>query len=94
MFIYDLIRKFEEKTASTLAYADDITLVCNNLIQVDNSIEIIEKWSEENKIYLNKTKNVILVIRKSNDAVINLNKIACQLIIMFKIMKLIMQIIH
>jgi hypothetical protein len=73
-FIDDLIRNLEENTSDTLAYADDVAIVCKNLNQVNKSIEIIEEWSEENKIYLNKSKSGILIIKKSSKDVIDLNK--------------------
>ena len=39
-----------------LAYADDILVFCENKSQLDNCINIIERWSKENNLEINKKK--------------------------------------
>ena len=51
------------KTNTVLAYADDITIICNSQIELDNSIETIEKWCDENIMKLNYCKSGILILK-------------------------------
>ena len=43
-----------------LLYADDILLLCKTPRQIARCIQIIEKWTEENGMKLNKKKSDIL----------------------------------
>ena len=42
------------------AYADDILVLCESKLTLDACIDIIEKWSEENHLKINKKKSAIL----------------------------------
>ena len=74
------------KTNTVLAYADDITIICNGKIELDNSIETIEKWCDENIMKLNYCKSGILILKgrlsnkeelKRKDNLINKVNVEC-----------------
>jgi len=43
-----------------LAYADDILILCDNQHLLNKCIDVIERWSKENHLKINKKKSVIL----------------------------------
>mgnify|MGYP003293343765 CR=1 FL=1 len=62
LFINDLLIELKEVTFCALGYADDTAAVCVGGTQADDAIETTTKWSEKNKIQLNKRKSAILPI--------------------------------
>jgi len=48
------------------AYADDILILCNDLETLEKCIRIIENWSEENNMKINKSKSAIMEFIKEN----------------------------
>ena len=68
------------------AYADDIAIIYNNQIELDNAIETIEKWCDENIMKLNYCKSGILILKgrlsnkeelKRKDNLINKVNVEC-----------------
>ena len=80
IFIEDLAEKLaqvvELNVEDILMYADDILLLCQTIDQVKRYIKVIEEWSLENGMELNKKKSGILVFsdRKSHDVPYMINK--------------------
>ena len=73
LFINDLIKLLEKKTHSTFAYTDDIAVICDGIGQLDDAIESILLWSNENEIELNKNKSGILIIKNEIENFIKKN---------------------
>ena len=42
------------------AYADDVLIICEDIETLQNCISVIEKWSDENNMKINKSKSAIL----------------------------------
>ena len=61
-FLNDLLNSFETNNIHVLAYADDIVWWCENLKQIEQSIEVMGKWWKENRMNINPTKSGILRI--------------------------------
>ena len=59
--ITDLCEKFQ-----TYAYADDISVLCENMIETKRAIRYIEKWGKKNELNLNKKKCGIMFFRKNS----------------------------
>ena len=47
-----------------LEYADDLCVLCEGRFQSMNIINIIDKWTELNKINVNKLKSGIMILKK------------------------------
>ena len=43
-----------------LLYADDILIICQTQSQIRKCIEVVERWSEQNGMELNKKKSAVL----------------------------------
>ena len=57
----DLMEKLRKKGLHALAYADDLCVlgICKtNLIK---AIDIIEEWTEKNKLIINKKKSGVII---------------------------------
>ena len=63
LYINDLITEINEVAFETLAYADDICLICTDMVQLNTSMKIIEVWCNNNGIATKKNKSGILVVR-------------------------------
>ena len=63
IYINDLITKLNHHSYA-LAFADDIAVVANGEDELIKTIEITQKWSDENYIEVNKSKSGILIVRK------------------------------
>ena len=63
VYIDDLVRELKAASFETLAYADDIAVICYEKPQLDKVTEILERWSIENKIEINKKKSGILMLQ-------------------------------
>ncbi len=65
IFIEDLSTKLREEARMNiedlLFYADDLLMLCTSSSQAENCIRIIEEWSEQNGMSLNKDKSGIIV---------------------------------
>jgi len=65
IFIEDLVEKIARELnvsiEDILLYADDLLVLCKSQDQVRNCIKIIEEWSTENGMELNKGKSGIVV---------------------------------
>ena len=42
------------------AYADDVLILCENLEELGKCIQVIERWSEENNLKINRNKSAIM----------------------------------
>jgi len=63
LYINDMVEDLSKSTFDTLAYADDIAVICEDKQQLDNSISIVEQWSKRNLININKKKSGIMCIK-------------------------------
>ena len=65
IFIEDLAQKLADELGMSiediLLYADDILLLCDSTERVRRCIEIVEQWSKDNGMQLNKKKSGIVV---------------------------------
>ena len=60
IYIDDLVVELKKKSFDVLAYADDIAVICDKN-QLDQCIDVLDKWSTVNKIDINRKKSGILV---------------------------------
>ena len=67
IYINDLIEEIDKISFEILAYADDIAIICKNKKELINVMNIIEKWSINNKIKINKKKSGILILEKNSN---------------------------
>ena len=56
----DLLQKLHEKGYQIFAYADDLAVVGRGKYKLDEAIEIIEHWTVNNKMTINKKKSGII----------------------------------
>ena len=63
IYINDLIIDLDKITFEILAYADDLCVLCQDKNKLLRAIRIIDKWSKENGINVNRKKSGIIVIR-------------------------------
>ena len=49
----------------TFYYADDLALVCQDLLAVKRAIKLVEEWGKKNQMLLNKNKCGIFKLRNS-----------------------------
>jgi len=64
IYIEDLSQELMEASLNAediLCYADDILILCTSFKQLEECIEIIEKWSKMNGMDLNKNKSGIVI---------------------------------
>ena len=47
----------------TFAFADDIAIVAQGKKKLEEALDTLEQWSEENKMTINHSKSAILIIR-------------------------------
>lgn len=52
------------RICKSLAFADDVVVICQGKVQLNEAITLVEEWSEENRISVNKEKSGILQIRQ------------------------------
>jgi RNA-directed DNA polymerase len=64
LYIDDLIGELKV-IGCPLAYADDIVVIVRKKRMISQTINMIEKWSQRNKIPLNKNKSGIMKLLKS-----------------------------
>ena len=57
----DLLVKLKEEKHTPFAYADDLAVIGICKANLLDAINIIEEWSEENKMIINKKKSGILI---------------------------------
>ena len=62
LYIDDLIRILSEYTYDCLAYADDLAIICQSEEILTRVMNDIQKWSDNNKIRINKSKSGIMMI--------------------------------
>jgi len=63
LYINDLINEIDKHAFDILAYADDLAIICEGKNQLINIFNIIEKWTKNNGIMVNKNKSGIMVIK-------------------------------
>ena len=63
LYINDLINELDKNSFDVLAYADDLCILCEGRNQLNNVINIIDKWSELNDIKINKNKSGIMILK-------------------------------
>ena len=60
----DLLVKLEEKDFKVYAYADDLAIVNKHRSNLELAIEIVEEWTKDNLMIINKKKSGIIMHRK------------------------------
>lgn len=50
----------------SLAYADDIVIVTKGIRKVVKALDILQDWTQEYKVDLNKKKSAIMAVRKDH----------------------------
>jgi hypothetical protein len=63
LFINDLVVDLEANAFEILAFADDLAVICRSRAELLKVMAIIESWSLENEIKVNKKKSGILFIQ-------------------------------
>ena len=63
IYINDLIIKLNENSYEVLAYADDLAIIVEGRSSLNNIFDILDKWSIENGIKINKLKSGIMLIK-------------------------------
>ena len=63
LYINDLINELDKNSFEVLAYADDLCVLCDGRNQLNNVINIIDKWSKLNGIKVNKNKSGIMILK-------------------------------
>lgn len=69
IYIDPLVMELNRNKYVTLAYADDLVTVGTEA-QLLKAFEIIQRWSQENRLIINKSKCGILPLRKGNNTAI------------------------
>ena len=62
LYINDLIDELDQNAFDVLAYADDLCVLCEGRSQLISVIHIIDKWTQLNKINVNKLKSGIMIL--------------------------------
>ena len=65
LYINDLIEKIKKVAFEVLAYGDDIAILCSCEREINLVIDVVERWTEENKLILNKKKSAIMYLFNS-----------------------------
>ena len=63
IYIDDMVRELKENAHDALAYADDMSAICIEMEELNTSIDILERWCENNHIGVNKNKSGIMIIQ-------------------------------
>ena len=63
IYINDLIIKLNENSYEVLAYADDLAIIVEGRNSLNNIFDILDRWSIENGIKINKLKSGIMLIK-------------------------------
>jgi hypothetical protein len=64
LYINDLVIELGSRCYETLAYADDLAVICKDKNELDISIKAIDKSSDNNDILVNRKKSGIFMITK------------------------------
>ena len=57
IYINPLLRRLSDARIKTLAFADDIAAITHGELELRRCINIVNKWSDEFQIHLNKQKS-------------------------------------
>ena len=60
----DLLVRLEEEGYQAYAYADDLAIIGKERDSLEKAIKIVEKWTEDNQMRINKKKSGIIFFRK------------------------------
>ena len=63
IYIDSLVSELSRTTLRTLAFADDIVFVAKGEVELNSAIAVVENWSSNSGIYLNRSKSAVLLIR-------------------------------
>lgn len=73
IYIDDLITEIQSKCFEILAYADDLAVICKSPEELYSAMEILERWSMNNDIAINKNKSGILIIDQDRGERLKIN---------------------
>ena len=65
IYINDLVDELDKNAFEVLAYADDLAIICTGYDELINVMNILDKWSMENEIKINKKKSGILIFKNN-----------------------------
>lgn len=74
IYIDDLVTEIKNNCFEVLAYADDIAVICKNPAELTNAMNIVQTWSDNNDIAINKKKSGILVVDQDKGGKSEINK--------------------
>ena len=57
----DLIEKLTQELFQTYAYADDLATIGKGRKKIEEAIKIVEVWTRENNMIINKKKSGIII---------------------------------
>ena len=60
----DLLIRLEERGFQVYAYADDLAIIGKDRERAEEAIRIVEEWTEENDMKINKKKSGFIFYRK------------------------------
>ena len=60
----DLIEEMQKIDVNIFMYADDTALICRNRKELEKGIKVLENWSEENGLTINKKKSGVMIMSK------------------------------
>ena len=63
LYINNLIIELSKNAYEVLAYADDLAIIVEGRSSLNNIFDILDKWSIENGIKINKLKSGIMLIK-------------------------------
>ena len=60
----DLLETLEKEGFKVYAYADDLAIVGEQRKRLEQAIEIVEKWTKDNLMKINKKKSGVIMFKK------------------------------
>ena len=67
VYINDMIGILSKATLTPIVYADDLTVICDGEHRLYEANDLIDTWTGQNDIEVNKKKSGILVIQNDNN---------------------------
>ena len=69
IYINNLLEQLAIGGINPFAFADDLATLCRSILELENTIKIIEKWTETNKMSINKDKSSIFVLHSRKNEI-------------------------
>jgi hypothetical protein len=65
IMINDLIEELSQEGYEVYAYADDLAVVAQGQVALLKLLDITQRWTEKNKMLINKKKSAIMYLQKT-----------------------------